>query len=322
MKRHGWTPVDPHRKGWGDWWPYGLCGWRAGIVALGGCISVLATAGPEPVVEGLPPLVIDGVSARAHTQGLEVVDGVYWVTARREDRPEKVPLLLRSHVGADHWEVWILPVSDPAMDHPGGVQSDGRRLWIPVAESRPKGRSVVQAYVLRDLVPGRPARPEREFPVDDHIGAVAVLVDPPRLLGANWDTLTVYQWDDTGRLIRSVSGPALRTLGLGFGETHAGLTVQDWKGVGGRLLASGLWRGPGSVRPNPASRLVWFDGRGESPGVPVMDVPGLRPGVELSREGMAVANGWIHWLPEDLGPTNRVFRVPMPSVGTSESAKP
>ncbi len=291
-------------------------------MALGACIPVLAMAGPEPVVEGLPPLVIDGVPAHAHTQGLEVVNGVYWVTARWEDRPEKVPLLLRSHVGADHWEVWILPVSDPAMDHPGGLQSDGRRLWIPVAQSRQKGRSVVQAYVLKDLVPRRPARPEREFPVDDHIGAVAVRVDPPRLLGANWDTLTVYQWDETGRLERTLSGPDLHAVGLGFDETRAGLTVQDWKGVGDRLLASGLWRGPGSVRPNPASRLVWFDGRVESPGVPVMDVPGLWPGVELSREGMAVANGWIHWLPEDLGPTNRVVRVSIPSVVKSGSSKP
>lgn len=261
------------------------------------------------MVERLPSLRIDGVPARAHTQGLEVVEGHYWVTARRDDVNPRQALLLRTHVGADHWDVWRLSLPEEALDHPGGLQSDGRRLWIPVAESRRGGRSLIRAYGVRQLQPGRAAVPELEFPVEDHIGALALAVDGKGLLGASWDTLAVYQWDWSGTRLRTWSGESLRQLGLGFDETSAGLTVQDWKRVGPTLVASGLWRGPGPGRPEPSSRLLSVDGRLEPGAVPRLRILGRWQGIELSREGMAVANGWVHLLPEDLGQTNRVFRV-------------
>jgi len=44
----------------------------------------------------LPSLRIDHQPAKAHTQGLKLVDGKYYVTARRDDVRPKRALLLRS----------------------------------------------------------------------------------------------------------------------------------------------------------------------------------------------------------------------------------
>ena len=93
----------------------------------------------------LPPLRIHGQAAKAHTQGLELAGGKYYVTARREDVRPKQALLLRADPGKADWDVWEITPQDAQgvatrLDHPGGLQSDGARLWIPLAESQRQGR--------------------------------------------------------------------------------------------------------------------------------------------------------------------------------------
>jgi len=271
--------------------------------------GALPAASPESL--SLPPLLMKGLPLRAHTQGLEIIAGHFWVTARREDLTPRQPLLLRTSVGATQWDVWKLPRSDPSLDHPGGLQSDGQRLWIPLAESRRDGRSLIQAYRLIHLVPGRPPVPEVEFAVPDHVGALAVSTHPARLFGANWDTAGVYEWDFTGRLQKTRRGRELHQLGLGFDAKSAGLSVQDWKVVGKQLYAAGLFRASSGTGTNPASQLRRFSNLLEaSTTADTTNLPQV-DGTELAREGMAIADGWIFFLPEDLGPTNRVFRIPL-----------
>src|SRR5262245_26412690 len=106
----------------------------------------------EPSIEEitLPPLRIQGQPARAHTQGMELHAGSYYVTARREDIRPKQALLLRIDSAGKAWHVWnVTPVDaqDPittTLDHPGGMQSDGKRLWLPLGESRRNGRSIIR----------------------------------------------------------------------------------------------------------------------------------------------------------------------------------
>lgn len=255
----------------------------------------------------LPPLQQNGRIIPAHTQGLEVVDGQFWVTARREDSDPRQPLLLHTSPGAADWTVWELPRPEPSFDHPGGLQSDGRRLWIPLAESRRNGRSVIQAYALAALTPGQPPVPEIEFPVSDHIGALAVTPDTQRLLGASWDTAQVYLWDAQGTLRQTLTGSMLERLGLGTEHpSQSGLAVQDWKFVGDRLYAAGLLRQPGTPA-SPASRLSVFRQFPES-APDLFPLPVVSGVPDLAREGMAVAEGWIYLLPGDLGATNQLFR--------------
>jgi hypothetical protein len=265
----------------------------------------------------LPPLRIESRLASAHTQGLEVAQGRYYVTARRDDVLPKRALLLRTDDRAANWDVWdITPVdasgSLTALDHPGGMQSDGQRLWIPLAESKRKGRSVIRAFSMAGMILGQALKAELEFPVNDHIGAVAVDKVRRVVYGANWDTESVYVWDFDGRLQRTLSGAGLESRALGVvggADDRAGLAVQDWKVAGDRLFASGLFRGPGVVPEVPQSRLMSFSGFLTPEFQRWSIILPTQNGTELAREAMAISDGTAHFLPEDLGASNRIFRV-------------
>jgi hypothetical protein len=199
-----------------------------------------------------------------------------------------------------------------ALDHPGGMQSDGERLWIPLAESQRRGRSVIRVFPLAGMVPGQSLKAELEFPVGDHIGAVAVDRGQRDVYGANWDTESVYVRGFDGRLQRTMSGTVLEGRALGvFGGANgrAGLAVQDWKVVGDRLFASGLFRGPGVAPELPQSRLMSFSEFLKPAFQRWSIILPKQNGTELAREAMAIADGTVHFLPEDLGGSNRIFRV-------------
>jgi len=278
----------------------------------------------------LPSLRIQRQAAKAHTQGLELVAGKYYVTARRDDVRPKRALLLRSEPASADWDVWdITPVDAQgivtALDHPGGMQSDGARLWIPLAESKRNGRSLIRAFQLTNLVAGGQLKADFEFPVNDHIGALAITADRQLIFGANWDTERVYVWDIKGRLQRTLAGDELKVRGLGVvagAEGRPGVAVQDWKFVGERLYASGLFRAPGSPTVATENRLISFTGF-MKPDFQCQTVTVPRQkGIMLAREAMAISAGMIYFLPEDLGATNRLFRVRLPDLMQRGAAMP
>jgi hypothetical protein len=265
----------------------------------------------------LPPLLINGQIARAHTQGLEIVGSHYFVTARLDSAIPKRAILLRTEAHGMRWDVWDLtPTNGPgisaSLDHPGGLQSDGKRLWIPVGESVRHGRSLIRVFALERLVPDLAANSSLEFEVADHIGAVAVAPRQQLVLGASWDTETVYVWDLEGHLRRTLSGNELKSRKLGAVsglKGHAGVTVQDWKFVGDQLYASGLFQDPEGVAVPPKSRFLVFEHFLESGfEVRAIRLP-RRDQTELAQEAMAISGGFVYYLPEDLGASNRVFRT-------------
>ena len=283
-------------------------------------------------VVSLPPLRIEGQPAKAHIQGLELAGGEYYMTARRDDVRPRRALLLRTDTAGTDWEVWDITPMDtqdavPVLDHPGGMQSDGTRLWIPLAESRRNGRSIIRAFLLADLEAGRRLKPVFEFPVSDHIGAVAVSTKHGLLFGANWDTERVYVWDLKGHLQRTLRGDELEARGLGVVaglEGRAGVAVQDWKVVGDRLFASGLFRSPKPATVSPASRVCWFEHFLEPDFQRWTVTLPRRDGIELGREAMAISGGSVYLLPEDLGASNRLFRVSLAELmkrGTTEQPR-
>lgn len=270
----------------------------------------------------LPALRINGQAARAHTQGLEVLAGTYYVTARRDDVLPKKALLLRTTANRTDWDVWdITPETDgdteTVLDHPGGFQSDGNRLWIPLAESKRKGRSLIRVFPITSLVPGRPLKSEFEFPVSDHIGAVAVSAEQKLALGASWNTEEVYVWDLQGRIQRILGQSELESRGLGVvrdSKQRAGLAVQDWKIMGDRLYASGLYQGPNALVASRQSQLLSFARFLEPEFQRRLVILPKQDETELAREGMAVSGGLIHYIPEDLGASNQIFRAPITSL--------
>lgn len=291
----------------------------AGAPASPGAATEPSRARPEV----LPPLAVDGIAARAHTQGLELDGDTLLVTARREDvRPPRA-LLLRTRIGSAGWDAWDITVTLPGdgvaeprlLDHPGGFQSDGGRLWIPVAESRRQGHSRIRVFPLSGLVPGATLHPTNEIAVADHIGAIAVSASLGIVAGASWDTESVYLWNLEGQLQRRLGVPDLKRLRLGHArgtQGREGLAVQDWKFSGTALVAAGLWKGTSGTAPFPASRVFRFEvfpGGGAPREEPLAPVTA---GLEACREGMALRGSELWLLPGDLGQTNRVWRLPAP----------
>ena len=265
----------------------------------------------------LPPLQLSGKPASAHTQGLEVVEDKFFVTARRDDVRPRRALLLRTGVSERHWDFWDITPIDPTggasgLDHPGGMQSDGKRLWIPIAESKPKSRSIIRVFPVTAMVAGAPLKAEFEFPFNDHIGALAVATDHGLVFGANWDTEVVYVWDMKGHLTRTLTGQEVRIRGLGIAglDKSAGVAIQDWKAMGDRLFASGLSKTPASGPISSRSQFVSFTGFSEANFQRKPVALPLYEGIELAREAMTISDGFVYFLPQDLGESNRLFKVP------------
>jgi hypothetical protein len=299
------------------------------VFCLVGIIVDLRAESLTVEIVPLPALRVDGKTARAHTQGLEVHGGYLYVTARREDVRPRQALLLRTEPAGTNWNVWdITPVApggaQTALDHPGGMQSDGKRLWIPVAKSKPKGRTLIRVFPFAAMAAGQPLKPEFEFPVNDHIGAVAVALERGLVLGANWDTESVYVWDLEGHLKNTLTGLVLGARGLGLtagSAGGAGVAVQDWKAIGDGLFASGLSRTSVAEAMSPRSRWLSFTNFLETDFRQCVVVLPLQGRTELGREAMAVAGGWVQFLPEDLGATNRLFRARLSDL-FKHSSKP
>ena len=265
---------------------------------------------PIEVIQ-LPALRVEGKPAAAHTQGLEVIGGKYYVSARLDSSRPRRALLLSAETAGTNWSAWdVSPAGSGAiLDHPGGMQSDGKRLWVPVAVTKPKSQSLIRVFALDKMLPGQPLKTEFEFSVQDHIGALAVTPARGLLFGANWDTETVYVWDLQGHLKQTLSGDGLAKRGLGLGaagNTAGGVAAQDWKVVGDRLFASGLTR---PIALQPRSRWLVFTNFLEA-GFQRREVSlPLQHGTELGREAMAVSGEAVYFLPEDLRETNRLFRA-------------
>jgi len=88
-------------------------------------------------------------------------------------------------------------LTDGAIYHPGGIDYDGRYIWVPVAEYRPNSASHVYRVDPDTL------EAEKMFSVDDHIGGVVHNLHRGTLHGVSWGSRRFYTWPAPGQL-----GPA------------------------------------------------------------------------------------------------------------------
>jgi hypothetical protein len=128
-----------------------------------------------------------------------------------------------------------LTLGEGALYHPGGIDYDGRHIWVTVAEYRPNSRSIVYR-----IDPGTMAAQE-VFRFADHLGAIVHDTDNGSLHAVNWGSRTFYGWriGPDGR----VATPArpLRTANI----SHY-VDYQDCQYVGGRAM---LCTGVAELRP-------------------------------------------------------------------------
>jgi hypothetical protein len=126
-----------------------------------------------------------------------------------------------------------LRLGEGTMYHPGGIDFDGRDIWVPVAEYRPNSRSIVYR-----VDPGSMKATE-VMRVADHIGGLVRDVDDNTLHGVSWGSRRFYRWNlDADRKVTNSTVPldALRRL-----NTSHYVDYQDCKYAGGhRMLCTGV----------------------------------------------------------------------------------
>ncbi|PSL31442.1 DUF6454 family protein [Dyadobacter jiangsuensis] len=179
-----------------------------------------------------------------HTQGLTKVGGYYFLTAVDVKRwPEKYPSPVDGFdrdTGDGVGRVFKfdesgklvaqVTIGEKSIYHPGGIDFDGKYIWIPVCEYRPHGNSIV--YRMDPLT----MKVEKMWDVRDALGAV-VCVGNEEVIGMNWDAEHFYKWsrkDDTRHGWELISKESNHMLTF---------KIQDAKYVGDTLmLCSGLNR--------------------------------------------------------------------------------
>lgn len=80
-----------------------------------------------------------------------------------------------------------------AIYHPGGIDYDGRDIWVPVSEYRPGSRAIVYRVDPATMT----AR--EAFRWADHIGAIVHDTDGKALYGMSWGSRTIYRWPLSAR---------------------------------------------------------------------------------------------------------------------------
>jgi hypothetical protein len=80
------------------------------------------------------------------------------------------------------------------MYHPGGIDFDGRRVWVPVAQYRPDSRAIV--YTINPRTYGVSQR----FQYADHVGGVVRDRVTGRIHGVSWGSRSFFRWGIGGRL--------------------------------------------------------------------------------------------------------------------------
>ena len=150
-----------------------------------------------------------------------------------------------------------LRLGEAAMYHPGGIDYDGRGIWVPVAEYRPDSRTIVYRVDPATM------KATEAFRVADHVGAIIHNTDEDTLHGVSWGSRRFYRWT-IGGVPRGV------TL-----NTSHYLDYQDCKYAGSRrMLCTGVAEFR-QTRDGPAFRLGGIDLVSLADGRPLHQAPVL-----------------------------------------------
>ena len=160
-----------------------------------------------------------------------------------------------------------ITLGEGSIYHPGGIDYDGRYIWVPVAEYRPNSRSIIYRVDPETM------KAEEMFRFADHIGGVVHNTDDHSLHGVSWGSRRFYRWplDPNGKPTNADESPEkLRRL-----NTSHYLDYQDCKYVGNhRMLCSGVTE----MRATPDAapfRLGGLDLVNLSDGRPLFQTPVL-----------------------------------------------
>jgi hypothetical protein len=203
-----------------------------------------------------------------HPQGMVKIGDRFFISSvevRNRDAGEGVGHLFEADKAGNL--VADLRLGEGVVYHPGGIDYDGKSIWVPVAEYRPNSRSIV-FRVDPDTM-----KATEMFRFADHIGAIVHNTDDHTLHGVSWGSRRFYRWtlDRDGNVTNGDTPPErLRTLN----PSHY-LDYQDCKYAGDRRM---LCTGVTEMRQRPDAspfRLGGIDLVDLRDGRPVHQVPVL-----------------------------------------------
>lgn len=126
-----------------------------------------------------------------------------------------------------------ITLGEGSVYHPGGIDYDGRYIWVPVAEYRPNSRSIIYRVDPQTM------QATEMFRFNDHIGGLVHDTDDNSLHGVSWGSRRFYRWPlgQDGKPTNADEAPEkLRRL-----NTSHYLDYQDCKYAGShRMLCSGV----------------------------------------------------------------------------------
>ena len=134
-----------------------------------------------------------------------------------------------------------LILGEGSIYHPGGIDHDGRFIWVAVAECRPNSRSIIYRVDPATM------QATEVFRYGDHIGGIVHNRDDRSLHGFSWGSRRFYRWslDTDGRVTNADTAPER----LRVANPAHYIDYQDCKYLGGgEMLCSGL--GPYQVGPD------------------------------------------------------------------------
>ena len=215
-------------------------------------------AGPDPVVSDRVKLLTRGtqwkqVAAIAidfdtqHPQGMvKIGDDFYVSSVEIKTATKRFPQPVDGYdrdtgEGAGHLFKFNgagklladLPLGEGSIYHPGGIDYDGRSIWVPVAEYRPNSRAIIYRVDPATM------KATEVFRYGDHIGGIVHNTDDRTLHGVSWGSRRFYRFtlDDQGRVTNAGVAPTE----LRKPNRSGYIDYQDCKYLGRReMLCSGL----------------------------------------------------------------------------------
>ena len=132
-----------------------------------------------------------------HPQGMTIIDERIYVTS--VEAIQRAKGIGKGHLFEIDFSGQLLrtlTLGEGPAYHPGGVDFDGERLWVPVAEYRPDSSTIIYSVNPEEMS----ARKVFSFP--DHLGAIVYDRKQHQLIAMSWGARRIYRW----KMVQSETG--------------------------------------------------------------------------------------------------------------------
>ncbi|SFE62784.1 hypothetical protein SAMN05428981_10744 [Bacillus sp. OV194] len=237
-----------------------------------------------------------------HSQGMVKVGDLFYMSAVQIiEKPVKYGKIVDGYdrspgKGIGHLFVFTkkgelvkdIKLGEGNMYHPGGIDFDGKNIWVSVAEYRPNSHSIVYK------VDPKTKDAKEAFRVHDHIGGIVREGQNGKIIGNSWGSRQFYEWNEQGKQLAKKE------------NTSHFIDYQDGHYAGnGKMILSGIAELPDPANSNSKPY--------ELGGVALVDMKTLdtiheAPITEFSPQGHVITRNPVFM--ENAGQELRLYAVP------------